>query len=52
MNEVLAVRSIEILMVEDNPGDVRLTREALKQNGGRSCNATSPLFSSLIPVQL
>lgn len=25
-----AYRSIEILMVEDNPGDVRLTREALK----------------------
>lgn len=24
------VRTIEILMVEDNPGDVRLTREALK----------------------
>jgi two-component system, chemotaxis family, response regulator Rcp1 len=35
MNEVLADRfytskPIEILMVEDNPGDVRLTREALK----------------------
>lgn len=25
-----AVRLIEILLVEDNPGDVRLTREALK----------------------
>ena len=25
-----APRAIEILMVEDNPGDVRLTREALK----------------------
>lgn len=24
-------RAIEILMVEDNPGDVRLTREALKE---------------------
>jgi chemotaxis family two-component system response regulator Rcp1 len=27
-----AHRSIEILMVEDNPGDVRLTREALKDS--------------------
>ncbi len=26
-----AVSPIEILLVEDNPGDVRLTREALKQ---------------------
>lgn len=30
MSEVLVARPIEILMVEDNPGDVRLTREALK----------------------
>ncbi|MDO8249258.1 MAG: response regulator [Rhodoferax sp.] len=30
MNEMRGVRPIEILMVEDNPGDVRLTREALK----------------------
>lgn len=30
MNELLMVRPIEILMVEDNPGDVRLTEEALK----------------------
>jgi two-component system response regulator len=30
MNEVPAGRPIEILMVEDNPGDVRLTQEALK----------------------
>ena len=29
-------RAIEILMVEDNPGDVRLTREALK--GGKVLN--------------
>lgn len=29
-NEVRIVRPIEILMVEDNPGDVRLTQEALK----------------------
>lgn len=30
MHEPLMVRPIEILLVEDNPGDVRLTREALK----------------------
>jgi CheY-like chemotaxis protein len=30
MNKMRGVRPIEILMVEDNPGDVRLTREALK----------------------
>ena len=30
MNEIQGVRPIEILMVEDNPGDVRLTQEALK----------------------
>jgi CheY-like chemotaxis protein len=30
MNDAQAVRPIEILMVEDNPGDVRLTWEALK----------------------
>ena len=30
MNEALTIRPIEILMVEDNPGDVRLTKEALK----------------------
>ena len=24
-------RSIEILLIEDNPGDVRLTEEALKE---------------------
>lgn len=30
MSELLIARPIEILMVEDNPGDVRLTREALK----------------------
>jgi hypothetical protein len=50
MNEVQCAerfytsKPIEILMVEDNPGDVRLTREALKQNGAMSCNAISPLF--------
>lgn len=30
MNEMQRGRPIEILMVEDNPGDVRLTQEALK----------------------
>ncbi|MEI8205799.1 MAG: response regulator [Kiritimatiellales bacterium] len=31
-----AYRAIEILLVEDNPGDVRLTQEALKEN--KICN--------------
>jgi chemotaxis family two-component system response regulator Rcp1 len=30
MHDALKVRPIEILLVEDNPGDVRLTQEALK----------------------
>ncbi len=30
------IRQIEILLIEDNPGDVRLTKEALK--GGRVTN--------------
>jgi chemotaxis family two-component system response regulator Rcp1 len=30
MHDALAVRPIEILLVEDNVGDVRLTQEALK----------------------
>lgn len=36
MTSLRTFRPIEILMVEDNPGDVRLTREALK--GGKICN--------------
>lgn len=28
-----AFRTVDVLMVEDNPGDVRLTREALRRNG-------------------
>ena len=32
----MRARPIEILLVEDNPGDVRLTREALKD--GKVCN--------------
>jgi CheY-like chemotaxis protein len=36
MTGLEALRPIEILMVEDNPGDVRLTREALK--GGKVLN--------------
>lgn len=31
MNEGIEGRSVRILLVEDNPGDVRLTREALKE---------------------
>ena len=30
MNEFVSSRPVEILLVEDNPGDVRLTKEALK----------------------
>ncbi len=36
MSKLEGLRAIEILMVEDNPGDVRLTREALK--GGKVLN--------------
>jgi chemotaxis family two-component system response regulator Rcp1 len=36
MTGASTLRAIEILMVEDNPGDVRLTREALK--GGKIWN--------------
>jgi CheY-like chemotaxis protein len=32
MNLVAQSKPIEILLVEDNPGDVRLTREALREN--------------------
>jgi two-component system, chemotaxis family, response regulator Rcp1 len=31
MNQAMNGRPVEILLVEDNPGDVRLTREALKE---------------------
>jgi two-component system, chemotaxis family, response regulator Rcp1 len=31
MNDMPTMHPIEILMVEDNPGDVRLTQEALKE---------------------
>jgi two-component system, chemotaxis family, response regulator Rcp1 len=36
MNNIVIGRPIEILLVEDNPGDVRLTMEALR--GGRVRN--------------
>jgi len=36
MPKLEGLKPIEILMVEDNPGDVRLTREALK--GGKVLN--------------
>lgn len=32
MNEIKAAHPIEILMVEDNPGDVRLAQETLKDS--------------------
>ncbi|MHC1740609.1 MAG: response regulator [Anaerolineaceae bacterium] len=31
MTEKINIKAIDILLVEDNPGDVRLTREALKE---------------------
>jgi CheY-like chemotaxis protein len=36
MNDIVIGRPVEILLVEDNPGDVRLTMEALR--GGRVRN--------------
>src|SRR5512136_997240 len=36
-NAEMNVKPIEVLLVEDNPGDVRLTREALK-DGKVWCN--------------
>ncbi len=34
------VRKLDILLIEDNPGDVRLTEEVLRQSGA-GCNLTS-----------
>ncbi|MCL4384794.1 MAG: response regulator [Cyanobacteria bacterium] len=31
LNDIYNAKPIEILMVEDNPGDIRLTKEALKE---------------------
>jgi CheY-like chemotaxis protein len=39
MNAAPCSSSIEVLLVEDNPGDVRLTREALKDD--RVCSSLS-----------
>jgi len=39
MTSAVGTKMIEILLVEDNPGDVRLTREALKE--GRVLNNVS-----------
>jgi len=36
MNGEFRFRPVEILLVEDNPGDVRLTTEALKENKFRN----------------
>jgi chemotaxis family two-component system response regulator Rcp1 len=35
-------RSIELLLVEDNPGDVRLTREALRENNSVNNLSVAP----------
>ena len=42
MSEPLTARPIEILLVEDSPGDVRLTREALKEGKVRNNLHTVP----------
>jgi len=34
------VRKLDILLIEDNPGDVRLTEEVLRQSGA-GCNLTA-----------
>lgn len=36
MSQSIIAESVEILLVEDNPGDVRLTREALKEGKVRN----------------
>ncbi len=36
MDKLISVRPVEILLVEDNPGDVRLTSEALKEGKVRN----------------
>lgn len=36
MNSPLSSRPVEILLVEDNPGDVRLTKEALRESKVRN----------------
>ncbi len=39
MSEPTSIKPVDILLVEDNPGDVRLTREALKE--GKVLNTLS-----------
>lgn len=36
MNELDSARAIDVLLVEDNPGDVRLTKEALREGKVRN----------------
>ena len=45
MNSAPCSSSIEVLLVEDNPGDVRLTREALKDD--RVCNSLSVVLDGV-----
>ena len=42
MKEITAGQPIEILLVEDNPGDVRLTREALRDAKVRNHMSAAP----------
>ena len=48
MTSEVTVKPIEILLVEDNPGDVRLTQEALKEN--KVCNTMSVVEDGLEAV--
>jgi CheY-like chemotaxis protein len=45
MTSEVMCKPIEILLVEDNPGDVRLTQEALKEN--KVCNTMSVVEDGL-----
>ena len=45
MTSEVTCKPIEILLVEDNPGDVRLTQEALKEN--KVCNTMSVVEDGL-----
>ena len=45
MTSEVICKPIEILLVEDNPGDVRLTQESLKEN--KVCNAMSVVEDGL-----
>jgi len=49
MTTAVSERAIEILLVEDNPGDVRLTREALRE--GKVWNNLSTVGDGVAAIQ-